>query len=111
LPFECHFDRGGIDPQPIISQVEASTKKKPKTSSVPSPGKFIFCSTLVNHTYSNVKSLRFEQLAGLVPTSRLRFCLDGWLRRRLPCVSTVVVIQPSRLSPSTAADASSFKHR
>ncbi|XP_065351096.1 trithorax group protein osa isoform X2 [Cloeon dipterum] len=38
LPFECHFDRGGIDPQPIISQVEASTKKKPKPTSVPSPG-------------------------------------------------------------------------
>ncbi|XP_039759780.1 trithorax group protein osa-like isoform X6 [Pararge aegeria] len=28
LAYECHFDRGGIDPQPIINQVEASTKKK-----------------------------------------------------------------------------------
>lgn len=39
LPFECHFDRGGIDPQPIINQVEASSKKKStKTAPVPSPG-------------------------------------------------------------------------
>lgn len=39
LPFECHFDRGGIDPQPIINQVESSTKKKnAKNASVPSPG-------------------------------------------------------------------------
>ncbi|XP_069361885.1 trithorax group protein osa isoform X3 [Maniola hyperantus] len=28
LAYECHFDRGGIDPQPIINQVEATTKKK-----------------------------------------------------------------------------------
>ncbi|XP_051157885.1 trithorax group protein osa isoform X4 [Leptopilina boulardi] len=28
LPFECHFDRGGVDPQPIINQVEAGSKKK-----------------------------------------------------------------------------------
>lgn len=40
LPYECHFDRGGIDPQPIINQVEASSKKKSsKTAPVPSPGK------------------------------------------------------------------------
>ena len=39
LPFECKFDRGGIDPQPLINQVEASTKKKgPKAAPVPSPG-------------------------------------------------------------------------
>lgn len=39
LAYECHFDRGGIDPQPIISQVEASSKKKgSKAVSVPSPG-------------------------------------------------------------------------
>ncbi|KAJ9586897.1 hypothetical protein L9F63_019515, partial [Diploptera punctata] len=39
LAFECHFDRGGIDPQPIINQVEASSKKKTtKATSVPSPG-------------------------------------------------------------------------
>ncbi|XP_039288877.1 trithorax group protein osa-like isoform X12 [Nilaparvata lugens] len=39
LPFECHFDRGGIDPQPIINQVESSTKKKgSKANPVPSPG-------------------------------------------------------------------------
>lgn len=39
LAYECQFDRGGIDPQPIISQVEATSKKKGgKASSVPSPG-------------------------------------------------------------------------
>ncbi|CAK9815065.1 Trithorax group protein osa [Anthophora plagiata] len=40
LAYECHFDRGGVDPQPIINQVEAGSKKKaPKgTASVPSPG-------------------------------------------------------------------------
>ena len=41
LPFECKFDRGGIDPAPIIAQVEAGSKKKSnKTASVPSPGRF-----------------------------------------------------------------------
>lgn len=46
LPYECHFDRGGIDPIPIINQVESSTKKKSsKATSVPSPGKSSFCST------------------------------------------------------------------
>lgn len=39
LAFECHFDRGGIDPLPIIQQVEAGSKKKTtKAASVPSPG-------------------------------------------------------------------------
>ena len=39
LWYECQFDRGGIDPLPIISQVEASSKKKSaKATSVPSPG-------------------------------------------------------------------------
>ena len=43
LPFECHFDRGGIDPIPIINQVEANSKKKSaKTASVPSPGLYLF---------------------------------------------------------------------
>lgn len=32
LPFECKFDRGGIDPQPIINMVEASSRKKGKTA-------------------------------------------------------------------------------
>lgn len=42
LPFECKFDRGGIDPGPIIAQVEAGSKKKSaKTTSVPSPGKLL----------------------------------------------------------------------
>lgn len=40
LAFECHFDRGGIDPLPIIQQVESGSKKKtPKVASAPSPGK------------------------------------------------------------------------
>lgn len=39
MPFECQFDRGGIDPGPIIQSVEAGSKKKtPKPASVPSPG-------------------------------------------------------------------------
>lgn len=38
LPYECHFDRGGIDPQPIINQIESTTKKKStKAAPVPSP--------------------------------------------------------------------------
>lgn len=42
LTFECHFDRGGIDPGPIIQQVEAGSKKKSaKAASVPSPGQLI----------------------------------------------------------------------
>ncbi|XP_013098119.2 trithorax group protein osa isoform X7 [Stomoxys calcitrans] len=39
LAYECHFDRGDIDPLPIIQQIEAGTKKKStKAASVPSPG-------------------------------------------------------------------------
>ena len=39
LSYECRFDRGGIDPQPIVNQIEASAKKKTtKHVSVPSPG-------------------------------------------------------------------------
>lgn len=39
LPFECKFDRGGIDPQPLINQVESTSKKKgAKVAPVPSPG-------------------------------------------------------------------------
>lgn len=39
LPFECQFDRGGIDPAPIIQSIEAGAKKKTtKPTSVPSPG-------------------------------------------------------------------------
>lgn len=44
LAYECHYDRGGIDPQPIINQVEASTKKKSgKSNSNSTAGKpYIF---------------------------------------------------------------------
>ncbi len=39
LPYECQFDRGGIDPLPIIQSIETGAKKKQaKPSSVPSPG-------------------------------------------------------------------------
>lgn len=39
LAYECKFDRGGVDPQPIVNQIEAAAKKKTtKTISVPSPG-------------------------------------------------------------------------
>ena len=41
LPFECHFERGGIDPGPILAQVEAQSKKKGKGAQPvrpPSPG-------------------------------------------------------------------------
>ncbi|XP_055928319.1 AT-rich interactive domain-containing protein 1A-like isoform X2 [Argiope bruennichi] len=38
LPFECKFDRGGIDPQPIINMVEASSRKKGKNSPANSYG-------------------------------------------------------------------------
>lgn len=36
LPFECKFDRGGIDPQPIISQLESASRKKAKGTMSPS---------------------------------------------------------------------------
>lgn len=50
LPFECHFDRGGIDPLPIIQQVEAGSKKKTaKAASVPSPGKSRFITHIHSH--------------------------------------------------------------
>ncbi|XP_063707562.1 trithorax group protein osa isoform X3 [Culicoides brevitarsis] len=40
LPFECQFDRGGIDPGPIAQSIEAGSKKKAaaKAASIPSPG-------------------------------------------------------------------------
>lgn len=39
LTYECKYDRGGVDPQPIVNQIEAAAKKKTtKTISVPSPG-------------------------------------------------------------------------
>jgi len=50
LPLECHFDRGGIDPQPIINQVEAGSKKKSaKAAPVPSPGETFI--SLVLYTF------------------------------------------------------------
>ncbi len=36
LPFECKFDRGGIDPQPILSSLESANRKN-KKNAVPPP--------------------------------------------------------------------------
>ena len=43
LAYECQFDRGGMDPGPILAQVEGQMKKKSKASlsqppPAPSPG-------------------------------------------------------------------------
>ena len=39
MPFECQFDRGGVDPGPLIQSIETGAKKKAaKPTSVPSPG-------------------------------------------------------------------------
>ncbi|RWS23853.1 Trithorax group protein osa-like protein, partial [Leptotrombidium deliense] len=38
LPFECKYDRGGIDHQLIISQTENSNRKKAKGAPSPGPG-------------------------------------------------------------------------
>ena len=35
LPFECQFDRGGMDPGPLLAQVEGPSKKKTKASGTP----------------------------------------------------------------------------
>ena len=37
LPYECQFDRGGMDPGPILEQVESQSKKKAKAGSMPQP--------------------------------------------------------------------------
>ncbi|KAG8202119.1 hypothetical protein JTE90_010480 [Oedothorax gibbosus] len=42
LPFECKFDRGGMDPQPIINMVEATSRKKGKSSPTGSYGNQIY---------------------------------------------------------------------
>lgn len=41
--YECQFDRGGIDPQPILAQMEAQlqTKRESKGRRAPSPGGYI----------------------------------------------------------------------
>ncbi len=46
LAYECQFDRGGMDPAPLLAQVEGPSKKKPKAAAgtpqqpppAPSPG-------------------------------------------------------------------------
>lgn len=51
LPFECHFDRGGIDPQPIIASLESTSKKNKKNAaSVPSPAGTLFTPRLDGDT-------------------------------------------------------------
>ena len=39
--YECRFDRGGIDPAPILAQMEAQLahKREQKSKRAPSPGK------------------------------------------------------------------------
>lgn len=59
LPFECHFERGGIDPGPILSQVEAQSKKKGKAAQsnprAPSPGSQVSncCEIFTHQIYYN----------------------------------------------------------
>ena len=61
LPFECHFERGGIDPAPILSQVEAQSKKKGKNAQnnarAPSPGSQvkIFLKIFAKHQGGQIK--------------------------------------------------------
>lgn len=72
LPFECKFDRGGIDPAPIIAQVEAGSKKKSnKTTSVPSPGR---SQTAIRsgNAYSLVPSVVSSSLLKDHPTRKTR---------------------------------------
>lgn len=72
LAYECHFDRGGIDPQPIINQVEAQSKKKGnKVISVPSPGKLTFFFAILSGRNSNVFSIRLFKFARLISS-------NGW---------------------------------
>lgn len=78
LPFECKFDRGGIDPGPIIAQVEAGSKKKSaKTTSVPSPGKNddnavfgLLASTNAPHPLCAFLFFRIIEFARFVPSAR-----------------------------------------
>lgn len=59
LAYECHFDRGGIDPQPIINQVEASTKKKSgKSNSTPSTGELPTDFTLLAVSFARLVNER-----------------------------------------------------
>ena len=86
LAYECHFDRGGVDPQPIINQVEAGSKKKPSkgTASVPSPGQsclFIFsCIILMMlHCYIIFVFSRVFQFTRFLPCCWIKQCFHGWL--------------------------------
>ncbi len=57
LSFECHFDRGGIDPAPLLAQVEAQSKKKSKAPAAPaapqSPGSQDSMESSSQDAYSN----------------------------------------------------------
>lgn len=65
FPFECHFDRGGVDPLPIIQQIESGSKKKaPKQVSAPSPD--------ANHKGSSNSQDSFQ---GLWPPSNDAQCI------------------------------------
>lgn len=44
FPFECCFDKGGVDPQPILTSLESKKKNKSKAhSGAANPGKFQLC--------------------------------------------------------------------
>lgn len=86
--FECHFDRGGVDPTPIIQQVEAGSKKKgTKAASVPSPGNFYFFSPQMKRFLTNNgttvryrnKFQRLIEFARFVSSARFSIIIDGWL--------------------------------
>ncbi|XP_022216331.2 trithorax group protein osa isoform X5 [Drosophila obscura] len=75
LTFECHFDRGDIDPLPIIQQVEAGSKKKTvKAASVPSPGGGHLDAGTTNSTGSSNSQDSFPAPPGAAPNA----AIDGY---------------------------------
>lgn len=52
--YECQYDRGGIDPQPILAQMEAQLQQKrdqKNRSRAPSPGKIFNYVSLLPKCY------------------------------------------------------------
>lgn len=105
LAYECHFDRGGVDPQPIINQVEAGSKKKGSkgTASVPSPGSYPrFCATTRQISHSEeTKFLIFFAFQDL-PIHKIPFPLPDqvmlpWMVMEVIRAVTVVVHQEDPL--------------
>lgn len=92
LAYECHFDRGGVDPQPIINQVEAGSKKKGSkgTASVPSPGRLFFTKF---YCLKKKKDLWFHLLT------------DSFLLQVLPILKTLFPLADRAMLPWTAMEA------